>query len=228
MALIELRERVAGNEVDPEVRIAFAVHVSRPTALRQIHYRDTALAVWRRSLSDEVGAELAGLVLGEIDDILFASETGALATALPGAMEKAGYPRCPALAADIAMITRQHAAVMGDSRIRIRLEVVETDACRRFHSDNVTVRTITTYLGDGTQWIEAETCDKLGLPDGPEIRQLGRGDVGMFKGRLWQEASTILHRSPPIGDTGAQRLVLVIDPAPAEDEKLIRLGGKCA
>ncbi|MCI4591086.1 DUF1826 domain-containing protein [Sphingobium sp. BYY-5] len=228
MALTELPERVAGNQVDLDVRVAPAVHVSCPTALRQIHNRDTALTVWRRSLSDDVDAELAGLVLGEVDDILFASETGALETALPGAMEQAGYPGLPALTADIAMLARQHAAVTGDAKIRIRLEVVETDACRKFHSDYVTLRTITTYLGEGTQWIEVKARDMAGLSGEPEIRQLGVGDVGMFKGRLWQEAPTILHRSPPIGDTDAQRLVLVIDPAPDEDERAIRLEEKCA
>lgn len=228
MALTELPERVAGNQVDSDVRIAPAVYVSCPTALRQILCRDTALAVWRRSLAKNLMVELERLVLDEVDDILFASETGALETALPDAMEEAGYPGLPALTADIAMLAQQHATVTGDSKIRIRLEVVETHACRKFHSDYVKVRTITTYLGQGTQWIEAEARDTAGLPGGPEIRQLGAGDVGMFKGRLWQETPPILHRSPPIGDTGAQRLVLVIDPAPVEDEKAIRLGGKCA
>jgi len=228
MALIELPERVAGNQVDWDAGTGPVVHVSCPTALDQIHHRHTALAIWRRSLSDDVGTQLAGLVLDEVDDILFASETGALETTLPDALEEAGYPGLPALTADIVMLAREHAAVTGDAKIRIRLEVVETDACRKFHSDNVKVRTITTYLGEGTQWIEAVARDTVGLPGGPEIRQLSVGDVGMFKGRLWQEDPTILHRSPPIGETGAQRLVLVIDPAPAENEKAIRLEGKCA
>src|SRR5690606_27544721 len=139
-----------------------------------------------------------------------------------------GYPDMPALRRDIVLLAERHAAVAGDRNVRIRLEVVETDACRKFHADYVKVRTITTYLGRGTQWIEAQSADRVGAPDGPEIRQLDAGHVGMFKGRLWQEMPTILHRSPPIGKSNEQRLVLVIDPTPREEAAVVRLGGTCA
>ncbi len=74
----------------------------------------------------DVSAELASLILDEVDDILFASEIGALETAPPTTMKEAGYPDIPALTADIAMLARQHAAVTDNSRTRIRFEVVET------------------------------------------------------------------------------------------------------
>jgi len=146
---------------------------------------------------------------------------------LADAMEAAGYPDMPAFRRDIAMLGNRHAAVTGETGVRIRLEVVETDACRKFHADYVTVRVITTSRGRGTQWIEAETAEGAGSAGGPPIAQIPTGSVAMFKGRLWRENPTILHRSPPIGDSGEQRLVLVIDTAPAED-RAIRLGGTCA
>jgi hypothetical protein len=215
MALIELTVRIADDAPDGQAATAHAIHVSCPADLCRILSPETALAVWRRNLAADVGSELTGLKLDEVDDMLFACEIDALATALPGATEQAGYPDLPALTADIALLARQHAAIAGNARVRIRLEVVETDACRKFHSDYVTLRTITTYLGQGTQWTEAEGRDRAGLPG---------GEVGMFKGRLWQETSAILHRSPPIGNTGARRLVLVIDPAPADEKKSVGLG----
>jgi hypothetical protein len=224
MALIELTVRIADDAPDGQAATAHAIHVSCPADLCRILSPETALAVWRRNLAADVGSELTGLKLDEVDDMLFACEIDALATALPGATEQAGYPDLPALTADIALLARQHAAIAGNARVRIRLEVVETDACRKFHSDYVTLRAITTYLGQGTQWTEAEGRDRAGLPGGPEIRQLRTGEVGMFKGRLWQETSAILHRSPPIGNTGARRLVLVIDPAPADEKKSVGLG----
>jgi hypothetical protein len=38
------------------------------------------------------------------------------------------------------------------------------------------------------------------------------GEVGIFKGRLWAEEPSILHRSPPIAASGERRLLLVLDP----------------
>ncbi|WP_324740219.1 DUF1826 domain-containing protein [Tsuneonella sp. CC-YZS046] len=227
MVLTQLRKRAAGKEAHSLAGAATAVLASCPTALRQIHHRHTALAIWRRRLAGDVARELASLILDDVDDMIFASESGALEAALAGAMEQAGYPDMPALRADIAMLARQHAAITDDRHARIRLEVVETDSCRKFHADYVKVRTITTYLGRGTQWIEAESAEGALAPDGPGIEQVATGSVAMFKGRLWQENPTILHRSPPIGDSGEQRLVLVIDPAPAQDEMRIGSGRSC-
>lgn len=202
--------------------------VTCPTALQRMLRPDMALAIWQRSLDDDIAAELESLMLDEVDDLLFVSEIDALESALAEAMEEGGYPDMPALRRDIVLLAERHAAVAGDRNVRIRLEVVETDACRKFHADYVKVRTITTYLGRGTQWIEAQSADRVGAPDGPEIRQLDAGHVGMFKGRLWQEMPTILHRSPPIGKSNEQRLVLVIDPTPREEAAVVRLGGTCA
>lgn len=184
------------------------VQVSCPTALAKIHLAGTDLAIWQRRIGDDVAAELAELMLNEVDDLAVASAVNALDITLADAMTDAGYPAMPVFQGDILMLARQHAALVGDDDVRIRLEVIETDACRKFHADYVKARTITTYLGQGTQWIEAATPD-----DANAVRQLDAGDVAMFKGRLWQEVPAILHRSPPIGGRREQRLVLVVDPA---------------
>ncbi len=230
MVLVEQEERVAAEMSCAAARkhVSSACVVTCPTALQRILRPDMALAVWQRSLANEVVAELESLELDEVDDILLASGTDALERALVDAMEQAGYSDMPAFRQDITMLASQHAAITGDYNVRIRLKVVETDACRKFHSDYVKVRTITTYLGQGTQWIEAESADRADLPDSADIRQLDAGDVGIFKGRLLQETPTILHRSPPIGGSDQQRLVLVIDPASREDELAIRVGGTCS
>lgn len=102
------------------------------------------------------------------------------------------------------MLAALHARLLGEQRVTIRLEVVETDACRKFHADFVTVRTITTYFGRGTQWMRRGE---------DQAHELAAGTVGLFKGRLAQAEPSILHRSPPIADSGETRLVLVIDSA---------------
>jgi hypothetical protein len=230
MAWVEQMERSAEamSGANSQGEASSACVVACPTALQRIAAPDKALAVWQRSLDGDVVAQLGHLVLDEVDDLLFTSEIDALEAALIKAMESGGYPDMPALRRDIAMLAGHHAAVTDDRKVRIRLEVVETDACRKFHTDYVKVRSITTYLGQGTQWIEAASAEISGTFGGPDIHQLKPGDVGMFKGRLWQEVPTILHRSPPIGASGEQRLVLVIDPVPHEDEAAVRLGGACS
>lgn len=220
MVLVEQEERTAeeASGATAHEDASSACLVACSTALQRILAPDTALAVWQRSLDADIVAQMESLVLGEVDDLLFTSEIDALETGLAEAMAEGGYPDLPALRRDITMLAGQHATIMGDRKVRVRLEVVETDACRKFHADYVKVRTITTYLGQGTQWIEAASAETVGTPGGPDIHQLEPGEVGMFKGRLWQEAPTILHRSPPVGGSGEQRLVLVIDPPPHEDE----------
>lgn len=230
MVLVERKKRIADNSVNDRGEDLHVPYVrgACPTALRQILRPHMALAVWQRTLGEDIVKELAGLVLDEVDDILFACDLSVLSADLSRAMEEAGYPDMPALRQDIAMLAVQHTSLTGGRQVRVRLEVVETDACRKFHADYVKVRTITTYLGQGTQWALAEAPDQIAASDNPAIRQLDAGEVGLFKGRLWQEVPVILHRSPPIGASGEQRLVLVIDPAPAEDQAAIRLGEACA
>lgn len=225
MALVERGERVARSQSEPATanRVSGALVAACPAALGCILDPDIALSIWRRCLTDGIEAQLAGLVLDEIDDILLECGLEALDGSLADAMAEAGYPNTAELRGDIVMLADQHAAITGERRVRIRLEVVETDACYRFHADYVKVRTITTYLGDGTQWIEAVSTESTGPLDRPRIKQVAAGWVAMFKGRLWQEDPAILHRSPPIGTSGKQRLVLVIDSAPVEDETTIRL-----
>jgi hypothetical protein len=84
--------------------------------------------------------------------------------------------------------------------------VIETDACRKFHADQVTVRLLMPLVGPGTQWVHANAEPQV--PEG----ELRIGDVGLFKGRVWAEEPVILHRSPPIAAMGITRLLLVIDP----------------
>lgn len=186
-------------------------------AMRQLLRPGVALAIWQRSLEGPLRGELSGLALDRVEDILLTGSVDALDGALARAMDEAGYPPAPRLRDDIVLLARAHAAVIGESEVCIRLEVVETDACRRFHADYVTARTITTYIGQGTQWVESECAENAGAPGGAPIRPIDTGSVAMFKGRLWQEVPSILHRSPPIGGPGEQRLVLVVDPAPAND-----------
>jgi hypothetical protein len=123
------------------------------------------------------------------------------------------------LAADIRDLTHRFAGLMQVDEVRIRLEGINTNACRKIHADYTDVRLITTYSGPGTEY----------LPHGQatseeNLVRLPAGHVALFKGRLFAEGhEPCLHRSPPVGDTGEKRLVLVIDtPLDEERAKILR------
>jgi len=111
----------------------------------------------------------------------------------------------PALAADIDDLVRHFAALTGKPTVRLRLEAVAGDACRKFHADYTDLRLVVTYAGPGTD-IRRTPAD-----DAP-IHRIGAGDVALFKGKLFPGAPPVLlHRSPPIEGTGNRRVVLVLD-----------------
>jgi len=173
--------------------------------LRAIASDGIDLAIWERDLDPALVREISALDLDGIDDLLLACDPGDAEVQLSALLRDSGYTESPLLCADIAALATRHAALLGERRVRIRLEVVETDACRKFHADFVTVRTITTYHGRGTQWQRVDEADDQA------IDEMRPGTVGLFKGRLLQPEPSVLHRSPPIADSGQSRLVLVID-----------------
>lgn len=177
-----------------------------PEVLATIARPDTALAIWHRDLPPALRTALAMVDLTQIDDLRTDILPG---EELDDRLDAAGYPTAAIvpIAADVAALVRHHAALTGIGRVALRLEVVETDACHRFHADYVTLRTICTYIGPGTQWRRPDPSDT--------IMQVPTGMPAVFKGRLLLDPPTILHRSPPILGSGTLRLMLVLDPAPA-------------
>lgn len=180
----------------------------RAEILGRIVEPEVHLAVWQRMLPG-VLAPLQLLDWDMIDDIDETVPVDALGAQLPVLLEAAGYDKiAPALAREILWLGTAFGAIMHCDALRLRLEVIETDACRRFHADNVTARLLMPIVGPGTQWVYA------GAEHG--IAQLFAGEVGVFKGRRWAEEARILHRSPPIATTGETRLLLALEP-PEED-----------
>lgn len=188
-----------------------AVVISRDAgALLRIGEVGVHLAVWQRSMPHALSG-LSALDWGKIEDIDAPVALDELASTLPHLIAGAGYgDRAGALGHELIALARRFAAIMSCAVLRFRLEVIETDACRRFHADLVTARLLMSLIGPGTQWIHAGS-------DGP-IEQLRAGEVGMFKGRRWTDEPLILHRSPPVSETGETRLLLALDPWTGHEE----------
>lgn len=122
-----------------------------------------------------------------------------------------GTPFFPwTLCLDIRRLAVCFARATGEAEIRLRLEHVTDDACRKFHVDQVGFRLLCTYVGLGTEWID----------DGGLVRQMWSNEVGLFKGaKVPGDGPCILHRSPPLSQLSSgrrSRLVLCIDQAESE------------
>ena len=110
---------------------------------------------------------------------------------------------------DITKLGEVFSNLMQVDFLRLRLDVVSTNSCRKFHVDTVTGRLICTYRGEGTQCGisrgENEPVDIFSVPTGSPV---------LLSGLLSSKENglELLHRSPPIEGTGVKRFVLVFDP----------------
>ena len=182
-----------------------------PHVMGAIREEGCNLAVWER------GAKLSftALLAKELEDVRFAATLAQLRPRLPGELDQAGYPDTPerlALIEDIVDLAQRYGAIMDLEAVSLRLSIITTNRCRKFHADYVKARLITTYVGTGTQWIDTQDAARVARGETPHrIHTMNSGDVGLFKGRIWTQTPAI-HRSPPIEGTGETRLMLVLDP----------------
>lgn len=113
------------------------------------------------------------------------------------------------LVADIEDLAHRFARLMSIDTVKVRIERTDSNACRKVHSDFTDIRLITTYIGPGTDVAphatennRADCC----------LERVPTGWIGLFKGRNYGAGHPpCFHRSPPAGDLGEKRLVLVID-----------------
>ncbi len=110
---------------------------------------------------------------------------------------------CPALAADIAALSRSFLAQFGVAEASLRVEVVDTQSCPKFHCDNVRIRLVTTYHGPTTEYVGA---------DDPEtIRAAPPCALVFLKGQQHPgHADAVHHRSPAVAP-GGKRIAAVLD-----------------
>ena len=186
--------------------------VSNRDDLAVIHDKDCGAALWQRQLAPSFQAWLESLSPEQLPKTRVILRPERIADALEQVCDIASMPNCEqraGLVADAARLAAQFVAITSAPYLRLRLDVVTTNACRKFHIDAVTARLLCTYLGTGTQ---------IGVShDGAEPAQIYTVPTGsplILRGTLWSEDvnAGLVHRSPPIEGTGEHRLVLVLDP----------------
>lgn len=183
-----------------------------PRVLSSIDHPGCAAAIWQRQPLKSFQDWIDALMPEDLPRARIILRPDVVRNALADIAEVAALPECEErtmLVDDIAALANIFAGVMQAPYLRLRLEVVSTNACRKFHIDTVTARLICTYRGRGTQYgVSVDGDEPRSIFDVPT------GSPIILRGTLWPEApaSRLRHRSPPIEGTGETRLVLVLDP----------------
>lgn len=177
-------------------------------------FRDPACAaaIWHREMPVGVTTWLSNLEAGALPNGRVVLQAEAVEDTVRHLCDIAGMPRGEQrdwLIADISDLAARFAALMHVPYLRLRLQAVTTNACRKFHLDAITGRLVCTYRGTGTQY---GTSVQSSEPK--RIFTVPTGAPVLLRGTIWpaNPSSGLLHRSPPIEGTGETRLVLVLDP----------------
>ncbi|WP_166416216.1 DUF1826 domain-containing protein [Cochlodiniinecator piscidefendens] len=187
-------------------------NVDTPNALSAFLNPACAAAIWNKHTPAHIQSGLNNLRPEQLPRgrITLRSELAAEAvTHLCDIAEMPSGPERDWLESDIAALATLFSELLNTKYLRLRLDVVTTNACRKFHIDALTARLVCTYRGTGTQYGFAQAGN-----DPKRIITVDTGAPILLRGTLWPEkpASGLLHRSPPIEGTNETRLVLVLDP----------------
>ncbi|MEM6371532.1 MAG: DUF1826 domain-containing protein [Pseudomonadota bacterium] len=183
-----------------------------PKGLSAIKDPGCSAAIWRREPLARFQSWIDGLDPASLPRARIILRSEMVRDAMTDLADAHGLPASEErtmLIDDIAALAAMFSDIMDSSYLRLRLDVIETNACRKFHIDAVTARLICTYRGQATQYGNGAMGD-----DPDAINAVSTGSPMILRGTVWPSTAKpgLLHRSPPIEGTGQTRLVLVLDP----------------
>lgn len=178
-------------------------------------------AIWRRQTPPDVQAWLDGLDPEGLPRGRITVRREAVAKTVEHLFDAVELPKGSErdwLQNDIAFLADTFASLLESRFVRVRLDAINSNACRRFHIDALTARLACTYRGTGTQYGISTDGD-----DPKRVFTVQTGSPILLRGTLWpaNPPSGLLHRSPPIEGTGETRLVLVLDPATKPEGEMV-------
>ncbi|MGV2871389.1 DUF1826 domain-containing protein [Colwellia sp. E150_009] len=215
-----LKEQISRN------LIRGSVSSDEPSIFTNIYDESVNVALWQRNLTSEVKADVTRF-------INTASH-----------LERSAFIRAQHIEEDIRDELRT--TILGDAfisntsqlidmfctlfdleQVGFRIRLLDLPMCPRFHIDRVPCRLVTTFSGQGTQWLDNNNIDRSKLGSGNQglddsesglyptdalIENMTAGDVALLKGSAWigNENTAVVHRSPPYC-SGEKRLLMTLD-----------------
>jgi hypothetical protein len=174
-----------------------------------------ATAIWTRVLADDLKDWIEQLpedCLPQLNTLVTVDNINA---AVHAACDLSGTPASlqrDALCRDVAALAEAFVAIVEQSFLRVRLDVVRSGQNMKFHMAPGRARLLCSYRGPETEFGAAEVN---GIPN--QSHTIPVGMPAIFRGLLWDgiELSRVVHRSPLRQPSGAG-LLLTIDAAGAE------------
>jgi hypothetical protein len=190
--------------------------------MRRIRLPETNLVVLKRPVPEFSGAisEILAHSTGESQTLF---ERGMSLDLIPAMLDDdldLESPDSLGLYLDIRDLAEKFLSVTSAKKIGVRLERVQTDSCRLFHVDRVGVRLLTTYFGDGTEWLKNSDVNRAGLGqgndqlvkmDGAATQVIPAGWIGLLKGERGNDGLGLVHRSPRVEAAKKKRVLLRMD-----------------
>ncbi len=192
------------------------------SALAQVQAPNVDLGLWRRPFQTAIAEEVSSLSAGSLNDrkrripIEHFDQRIAETLQLHG-LNQGQYVN---LRQDLSYLSRVFASIVGTSELVFRLFTTGEDDCRRFHLDRLKMRLMCTYQGPGTQWLSEAQLDRVAQHTGQaneDIIRFGNPQrfepfwVGIMRGDPTNQGVGLVHRSPPVVDTGEIRVVFCLD-----------------
>ncbi|WP_424943263.1 DUF1826 domain-containing protein [Aliiroseovarius crassostreae] len=189
-------------------------------SLSDIHRPGCAGVIWQRRPLPSFQDWIDGLDPEQLPKARLILRPDAISEAVRHVCDTCGTPDGPErdrLIGDISALAEVFSDLMQARFLRLRLDRVTTNACRKFHVDAVRARLVCTYRGMGTQYGTGHYGQ-----DPDRIFTVPASSPLLLRGTDWPEipCSGLLHRSPPIEGSGETRLVLVVDPISDPDEEI--------
>ncbi|MDU0353735.1 DUF1826 domain-containing protein [Paraglaciecola aquimarina] len=194
--------------------------------LTDIYDESVNLAVWQRHLSRQVTADVSGFIktANHLDRSAFIRAQH-IEDDVRDELKRTSLG--DDFISNTSELVDMFCTLFDLEQVGFRIRLLDLPMCPRSHIDRVPCRLVTTFSGQGTQWLESDSIDRSKLGHGSQglddsvsglysteasIRSMTTGDVALLKGSAWigNEASAIVHRSPPY-ITGEKRLLLTLD-----------------
>lgn len=190
-----------------------------PIILEDIHLEDVNIAIYEREI-DDLSSEINSLVEQNVEF----RASGNVKTIETEMKSKLGQSNCNRVIDDINELLLHFKKVTNTDSFRLLLTTVNTNMCRKFHTDINDLRMLCTYSGPGTLWLTEDNVNRKAMDvngstnesiviDDTKVQQAKTGSVVLLKGAIYPQKNTnaIVHRSPTIEETGEKRLLLRTD-----------------
>lgn len=182
------------------------------------------LSVWRRFPEPSVSSEIDVLDAHDLPDVRCRATAAGFDDDLCELLQSSGLDPAhfTAWRADLKQLAGLYFPLTGGRKVTLRLETINNDGCRRFHTDRTNLRMLCTYRGPGTEWLMDEQVDRnaeaAGAPNDEILRygepsQLDTFWVGILKGTAFpgNSAGGLVHRSPRISGMEQVRVLFCLD-----------------